>query len=157
GALDRRRLAMVRELYRWRTELAARSDRPTRVIVRDDLLIEIARRNPGRERDLHVIRGLPRRHLAAIMDVIDRARALPMAECPTLPDRDQDPPQVALISNILGAVLGDFCTRNQLAANLVASGHEIKLLVRSRLQGTSLPATALLRQGWRGRHVLPEL
>src|SRR5438046_274533 len=126
GALDRRRLAVVRELYRWRTELAARSDRPPRVLVRDDLLIECARRNTGRGRGLHVIRGSPRLHLPAIMEVVNRARALPIAECPTLPDRDQDPPQVALIGNILGAVLGDFCTRNQLAANLVASGHEMK-------------------------------
>src|SRR5262245_44691547 len=52
GALDRRRLAVVRELFFWREQKAAELNRPPRVVVRDDLLIEIARRNPTRPRDL---------------------------------------------------------------------------------------------------------
>ena len=47
GSLDRRRLAVVRALYAWREEAASQSNRPTRAIVRDDLLVEIARRNPA--------------------------------------------------------------------------------------------------------------
>src|SRR5579875_2937858 len=38
GSLDRRRLAIVRALYNWREETAARTNRPTRTIVRDDLI-----------------------------------------------------------------------------------------------------------------------
>src|SRR5262249_2833511 len=82
GSLDRRRLAVVRELYTWREATAARTNRPARTIVRDDLLVEIARRNPSRERDLHVIRGLPRRDLPAILEAGGRARALPPEPCP---------------------------------------------------------------------------
>src|SRR5262249_44346110 len=74
GSLDRRRLAVVRGLYLWREETAARTNRPARAICRDDLLIEIARRNPTRERDLQVIRGLPRRDLGAILDVVAQVR-----------------------------------------------------------------------------------
>src|SRR5207253_616087 len=66
GSLDRRRLAIVRALSHWREAVAARTNRPARSIVRDDLLIEIARRNPSRERDVSAIRGLPRRDVAAI-------------------------------------------------------------------------------------------
>jgi len=157
GTLDRRRLAVVRELYRWRNETAARSNRPARAIVRDDLLIEIARRSPSRVRDLQVIRGLPHRHLTAIVEVINRAQALPLEECPALPQREQDLPQTALIINVLTAVLGDLCTKNQLAASLVATSQDVRLLIRSRQQGTGLPATSLLCQGWRSFHVLPEL
>jgi ribonuclease D len=157
GTLDRRRLAIVRELYHWRNEAAARSNRPARTIVRDDLLIEIARRSPTRVPDLQVVRGLPRRDLAAILDVVNRARALSLEECPAVSERDQDPPQVQLVTSILTAVLGNFCACNQLAANLVAANQDMKLLARSRLLGPPLPTGSILCQGWRSRHVLPEL
>jgi ribonuclease D len=157
GTLDRRGLAIVRELYHWRNETAARLNRPARTIVRDDLLIEIARRNPSRPRDLGVIRGLPHRHLTAIVEVVERVRALPEEARPLVAEREQDPPQLPLITNVLTAVLGDFCAKNQLAANLVANNQDIRLLVRSRLQGVALPADSLLGQGWRSQQVLPEL
>ena len=157
GSLDRRRLAIVRALYQWRDEAGARTNRPTRAICRDDLLIEIARRNPTRERDLHVIRGLPRRDLAAIVDVVQQAGALPPERWPRAADREQDPPQVQLVANVLGAALGDLCARWRLAPSLVATSSDLKLLVRSRLQRGPLPAESLLTQGWRGAHVLPEL
>ncbi len=157
GALDRRRLAIVREVNRWREETAARLNRPARAVVRDDLLIEIARRNPSREKDLAVIRGLPRRDLAGILHAVQRARDLPLEQCPIAPEREQHPPQMGLIVNLLTAVLGDLCARRQLAANLVANNQDIMLLVRARLQGAPLLAESLLTQGWRCQHVLPEL
>src|SRR5437763_2863021 len=65
--LERRRVAVVRELYEWREALAALNNRPVRTIVRDDLLGEIAKRNPQSEADLAVLRGLPRAEHAAIV------------------------------------------------------------------------------------------
>ena len=44
-----------------------------------------------------------------------------------------------------------------LAPNLVASTHDVKLLVRTRQQGKDLPAESLLTRGWRSLHVLPDL
>jgi ribonuclease D len=161
GSLDRRRLAVVRELYQWREETAARTNRPARAICRDDLIVEIARRSPTRTRDLQVIRGLPRRDLDAVLQTVARARALPPEQCPAVAEREQDPPQVGLVSNVLLAVLGDLCARQQLAPNLVANSHDVKLLVRARLQtaggGDWLPHESLLTHGWRSRFVLPEL
>ena len=157
GSLDRRRLAMVRELFAWREQTAARTNRPPRTIVRDDLLIEIARRGPHTLRDLQVIRGLPRRDLEPILETVGRARTLPPEQLPALAEREQDSPQVGWVTNILMAVLGDFCTRHDMASNLVATNQDVKLLVRSRFQGGPLPAESLLTQGWRAEHVLPEL
>jgi ribonuclease D len=157
GGLDRRRLAIVRELNRWRDEVAATTNRPARTIVRDDLLVEIARRSPTRERDLEVIRGLPRRNLVGILQAVQRARALPLEQCPEATERDVDPPQLPLITNVLTAVLGDFSGRHQLAANLVANNQDVRQLVRSRIQGGPLPADSLLTQGWRGAFVVPHL
>ncbi len=157
GALDRRRLALVRAVYQWREETAARTNRPARSICRDDLIVEIARRNPNRERDLQVIRGLPRRDVGAILQVLEQARSIPLDECPAVGDREQDPPQAALVASVLGAVLGDWCARQHLAPNLVANNGDLKLLVRSYLRGVPFPAESLLAQGWRAAHVLPEL
>jgi ribonuclease D len=157
GSLDRRRLAVVRALYAWREETAARLNRPARAVVRDDLIVEIARRNPSRERDLQVIRGLPRRDLAAILEVVEQARSLPPEQCPRLAEREQDIPQVNLVASVLTAVLGDFCARRRLAPNLVASNQDVRLLVRARFHGLPLPADSSLTAGWRAEHVLPEL
>jgi ribonuclease D len=155
GSLDRRRLAVVRELFHWREETAARTNRTTRSLIRDDLIIEIARRNPTKPRDLQVVRGLPRRDLDAIVQVVERARLLPPEQCPDVLERDQDSPQVTWIVNLLMAVLGDFCVRHKLAASLVASTQDVKQLVRAQLQNT--PATGPLTRGWRAEHILPEL
>jgi hypothetical protein len=61
------------------------------------------------------------------------------------------------VSNVLTAVLGNLCTTRHLAASLVASGNDVRLLVRARLQGAALPAHSVLTQGWRSQHLLPEL
>jgi ribonuclease D len=157
GSLDRRRLAIVRALYNWREETAARTNRPTRAIIRDDLVIEIARRNPTRERDLQVVRGLPRRDLDAILQTVAEARGLPIEDCPAIFGREQDPPQVGLVANVLTAVLGDVCARRSLAPNLVASTNDVKLLVRARLADQPLASESLLTAGWRSAHILPDL
>lgn len=157
GSLDRRRLAVVRALYQWRDVTAGQTNRPIRAICRDDLLIEIAKRLPSKERDLKVIRGLPRRFAPEILEVVEQNRAIPLAECPAVLEREPDPVQLGLITNIVAAVLSNYCARCHLAPNLVAAATDMRHLVRARLQGNAFPEHSLLYQGWRRTHVLPEL
>jgi ribonuclease D len=157
GSLDRRKLAVVRALYQWREECAAQRNRPARTVVRDDLLIEIARRNPTRGRDLQVVRGLHHRDLDAIVEVVQEARRLPPEQCPEATERNEDPPQLNLVANILIAVLNDLSVRERLAANLVASNTDIRTIVRARMAKQPLPEDSLLMRGWRARHILPRL
>jgi ribonuclease D len=157
GGLDRRRLAIVRELFAWREAAAAKNNRPPRTIIRDDLLLEIARRGPTKEGDLHVVRGLPRRDLEEVVQAVQRGRDVLLEDCPPLTERDQDPPQVAMVTAILMSVLADICAKQQLASNLVAATLDVKLLVRARWQGGELPVDSLLTHGWRREHVLPDL
>lgn len=156
GALDRRGLAVVREVYGWRDRFAERINRPPRFVMRDDLLIEIARRAPARADDLQALRGVPRNQEEAILEAVRRAKALPPNECPEPETRDSEPPNVVLLANLLGVVLNDFCGRHKLAANLVASGSDLKAVVRSRAFDEPL-ADIPLSRGWRARAVLPEL
>jgi ribonuclease D len=157
GSLDRRRLAIVKQLHAWREQRAAETNRPSRVILRDDLIVEIARRSPTRARDLQVVRGLPRRDLDVIVEVVQAARALPAEECPEPSGREQEPPRAELVRALLGAVLADHCARLGLAPNLVASNQDLKLLVRARMTGAPLPESSQLTRGWRAQHLLPEL
>jgi ribonuclease D len=157
SSLDRRKLGVVRALYQWREERAAAINRPARAVVRDDLLIEIARRNPTKARDLQVVRGLHHRDLDAIVEVVQEARRLPLEQCPTAADRIEDPPQLNLVANILIAVLSDLCARQKLAANLVASNNDVRALVRARLAKEPFPESNPLVKGWRSLHILPEL
>jgi ribonuclease D len=157
GALDRRRLAVVRALFDWRDQTAARLNRPARTILRDDLIIEVARRNPARERDLHPVRGLQRRFAPDIFAVLQEVRDLPAEQWPRRIEKEQDPPQLALVGNVLVAVLADLCVKMHLASSLVATTSDVKQLVRTRIAGEPLPADVPLTHGWRGEHVLPEL
>jgi ribonuclease D len=157
GSLDRRRLGILREAYFWREQAAAECNRPPRTIVRDDLLVEIARRNPKNERDMHVVRGLARRYSAPLWEAIERARALPADDLPLPAEREQDPPQFGLIVSVLSAALADFCARHQLATSLVATNQDLKLLVRAKLLGLPSAADSLLSHGWRAQHILPHL
>ncbi len=158
GSLDRRRLAIARELFHWREEQAAHLNRPPRTVVRDDLLVEIARRNPRAQHDVQVVRGLARRFVPAIWQAIETARNLPPEEHPEPTEREQDPPQMSLLVNVLGAALADNCLRQELAPGLVAANQDLRLLVRARLQDDpALAAASQLSAGWRAAHVLPQL
>jgi len=157
GSLDRKKLAVVRELYAWREAVAERQNRPARTVVRDDLLVEIARRLPQKEKDLSVLRGLPRHDHEGILDAVRRGRAAPPEDWPALPERDNDPPQVALVTSLLMAVLGDLCARSHLTPGLAATTTDVKLLVRARFQKAEPPPESGLTHGWRSRAVLPAL
>ena len=156
GALDRRGLAIAREVYRWRERFAERVNRPPRYMMRDDLLVEVARRGPTKPEDLHTIRGLPKGQEDTILEAVKRAKALPLEQCPEPETRENDPANVVLLGNLLGVVLADFAARNRIAANLIASGSDLKSVVRSQTYNQPLPDVPLCR-GWRAAIVLPEL
>jgi ribonuclease D len=156
GSLDRRGLAVAREVYAWREGFAARVNRPPRMMLRDDLLAEIARRAPARPDDLQSLRGLPRGEADAILEAVRRAKALPVEECPEVEARENDPANVVLLGNLLGVVLADLCARLRLAPNLVSSGADLKSVVRARVARQPLPDVPLTR-GWRYHAILAEL
>lgn len=157
SSLDRRRLAILRELFVWREQTALHLNRPARVIVRDDLLVEIARRPAKSPRDLQVIRGLAHKHLGDIFAAIERGRMLPLDACPAPFEREQDPPQIGLAVSLVQAALNDYAFKQHVAPNLVASNQDVKNLVRAFAAGDARQAAALLTRGWRAEFMLPHL
>ena len=140
-----------------REAVAAELNRPPRVLVRDDLLIEIARRNPKSPDDVQTMRGMARRFVQPLWEAIERARKLSAEQLPKNIEREQDRPQVALIVNLLGAILNDFCARERLAVSLTATMNDLRDLVRAKMQKDSPSETNLLMTGWRREFVLPTL
>ncbi len=155
GVLDRKRLALLREMFNAREAIAAQMNRPPRVLVRDDLLVEVARRNPKSADEIQVMRGMARRFVQPLWEAIERARQLPSSEMPEPLEREQDRPQVALIVGLLSAVLNDFCVREKLAVGLTFTMSDLRELVRAKMQNENVPATNLLMTGWRRDFVLP--
>ncbi len=147
----------MRAIYNWREDVAASHNRPPRTFLRDDLILEIARRMPSWDRDIGSVRGVGKKFIPAILRAVETARQLPIEQCPPYVEREQELPQVPLIGNILVAVLGNFCHQAQLAVGFVANQEDLRSLVRSRLSGKPLPERCPLSRGWRREHILPEL
>jgi len=85
-ALHSRSLAALRELHRWRETIAEREDKAPFRIIGNDALLGVARALPAAPPDLAGVRELPaslaRRHGAALLDAVARAKALPDSALP---------------------------------------------------------------------------
>src|SRR4030095_13206140 len=84
--LSNRSLAIVRELWRWREQEAERRDVPPKRVLRDDLIIELAKRKTAEPKQIQAVRGMERgdlaRALPALAEAIQRALDLPEADLP---------------------------------------------------------------------------
>jgi ribonuclease D len=155
--LDRKRLAVVREMYAWREDQAAKLNRPVRFILRDDLLVEIAKRNPNKATDISSLRGLGKVDLDGILQAVHTARSLPPSQYPEIAERENDSPQISMIASLLNAILTDWCIKHHLTTSLVASSSDLKHLIRCQLDHIPLGNEFPLNRGWRRTHILPQL
>lgn len=147
--------AIVRALWRWREGEAQRQNRPPRRVLRDDLLVELARRGSADVDQIRAVRGMERRdrgpQLGAIAACIREALDLPSDEWPRSPQRLPHRPLFALLGQFLATALGSVCRERQLAPGLLGSVQDIRDYVHYRLSagdgdGRDPPAMA---QGWR--------
>jgi ribonuclease D len=87
--LPPRALAVLRELWTLREELARTADRPPFKILNEDTLLRIAQAAPPDTATLGALAGMSPRVLGrwggAILDAVESARALPESELPVLP------------------------------------------------------------------------
>lgn len=155
SGMSARQLTIVRELWRWRNAEAERRNCPAKRVLRDDLIVELARRGSDDAHQIQAVRGMNHRHLtkqvAAIADCVRKALAVPSDECPRPARRgDQVQPPLVLLGQFLSAALGCICRDAELAPSLVGSVQDVRDLVAYRLGLSStndeLPALA---SGWR--------
>jgi ribonuclease D len=96
--LNRRELAVLRELVPWRDTVAGALDRATFRVLGNEQLLDIARTQPQTKDALGKIKGMPRAILeqrgGELLDAVRRALAVPDAELPKFPRAarwDRDP------------------------------------------------------------------
>ena len=153
SGLSNKALVIVRELWRWRERVAADSNRPPRRVLRDDLIVELARRGKSELRQIKAIRGIERsgarRHLEEIADAVDTALKLPSEKWPRIP-KHSIPNQVTVLGQFLTTALTSICREKKLAPNLVGTAQHVRDLVAFELgyhpEGEEPPKLAT---GWR--------
>ncbi len=152
--LSRRGLESARRLYEWRQKIARTQDRPIRQVMRDDLLVAIAKREPASKRDLEALRDFQRGHLLArsreVLDIIAEAQLVPEDALPRHNERFEEGPGLSMVINLLNATLNQVCTERHVSASLVGSSADLKELVRWHAAGMPESNRPQLTQGWRG-------
>jgi ribonuclease D len=152
-SLDRRGLAILRELAIWRDREARRRNRPSRSIFKDDILVQVARRAPQHPRQLAELRAINPRDLDKIGDdlvqAVARGKRVPDEQCPPLlasePVLSDD--EFALVS-LLSAVLQQVARKHRISSTLIATMADLQSLVENQLHGRGAASHVL--KGWRG-------
>lgn len=151
--LSRRGLEAARRLAEWRIDEARRSNRPLRQVLRDDLLVAIAKRQPSSRRDLEALRDFNRSHLlsrsGAILAAIAEAQLVPADQLPEPLDRAEEGPGLTMVVNLLAAALAQCCAQHRVAGGLVGVSHDLKDLIRWHTRGRPESRRPGLTLGWR--------
>ena len=158
AGLSPRGLAVVRELWHWRDEEARRRDCPARRVLRDDLVIELAKRQTADVKRIRAVRGMERgdlqRYLPKIAEAVDRALKLENQDMPRL-DRKPTRPQLNLLGQFLSTALGSICRSAEVAPSLAGTAQDVRDLIAYRLNlgGFAPGEVPLLASGWRAEVV----
>ncbi len=151
--LNRRGLEVARRLSEWRVEDARRANRPLRGVLRDDLLVAIARRQPANRKDLEALRDFNRPQLLTrageILGVIAEAQAVPADDLPEPAGRHDDGPGLAMVVSLLNATLSQACAQGRIAVGLAGGSGDLKDLIRWYVEGRPGTRTPDLLVGWR--------
>ena len=158
--LDGLGLLVLERLIAWREAWAREKNRPTRALVRDDILVEIARRRPTERRELEILRGFPQARSAPICDeilsLIRTAATVPESERPVPAERSQDGPLTAALLDLLSAVVQCVCFESNLAWSLLGSNQRLREVLD--YHAGRLEERPPLLRGWRdaviGEHLI---
>lgn len=156
AGLSSRQLAIVREIWRWRDGLARDLDRPPRRVLRDDLIVELARRETDDEKRIRAVRGFERRnyqrYVTDIAAAIRIALELSEDEYPSRSKGSRRPP-LSLLGQFLSTAVGALCRDNSLAPGLVGGAQDLRDLVSHQLNLVPDEPPPKLAVGWRAEVV----
>ncbi|MEZ6063422.1 MAG: HRDC domain-containing protein [Planctomycetaceae bacterium] len=153
--LSRRDLAVLQSLARWREGEAASRNRPVRRIMRDDLMIDLAKRKPRTGRQALATRDLNRpeykRQIDTIVQIIQEACSIPDDELPSRPEdrRQESSSDEQVIGKLLSLSLSNRCAELDIAQSLVANNLDLNELVRYHRFGMNGHGLPRILDGWR--------
>lgn len=156
SGLKPRQLEIIRHLWRWREKEAKRRDRLPKRILRDDLMVELARRGITDRRKIKDIRGMERRGLADHYDSIAAAiqAGLNTAEN-DLPRRPRGMRRVVspMLSQFLSTAIACISRQHKLAPPIVGNADDVRELLGYELDRRTNDSLPSLLDGWRGEIV----
>jgi len=143
--------AVLRELAAWREAEARRRNVPRGRVMRDEVLLQLARHPPKSVIELRGLRGLHSsevdRHGGQLLATITSALALPPSAWPEVPSERKPDPESTGIVELLQAVLKARAAEEGIAPTMLATSADLQTLVEARQNLTALDLPIL--HGWR--------
>lgn len=141
-------LGVLQELAAWREREAQRRDMPRSRVLRDETLLEIAAHAPRDIDELARTRGMGRGFAEGwqgtdVLAAVVRGLEKPDSELPVLEPRDENPPGLAPIVELLRVLLRMVCEEENVAPKLVASAADLEAVAAD--DNAAVPAL----HGWR--------
>ena len=156
GKLNPRNLAIVRELWNWRYEEAKRRNQPQKRLLRDDLIVELAKRKVSSPEQIMAIRGMERsavkRKADELAACVKRGLEAPTERIPRSP-RGNTPSQLNLLGQFLAPALGTICRRAEIATSMVGTASDVRDLIAHRMGFSENGHLPTLAEGWRAELV----
>ena len=165
GNLSPRSLAIVRELWMWRRAEAERRDVPPRRILRDDLIVELAKRKSDSVEHIRRVRGMHRGMKPEMLTQLAACiRAGLEASLDDLerPSQESMPSQLNVLGQFLSPALSSICRNANVATSLAGTATDVRDLIAYRLgfAGAEDGEPPVLAIGWRAElvgHLIDEL
>ena len=143
--------AVLREVAVWREAEARRRNVPRGRVMRDEVLLQLARHPPKSVNDLRGLRGVHSsdvdRHGGQILTTITSALALPPSAWPEVPRERKPGPESTGILELLQAVLKARAAEEGIAPTMLATSADLQILVDTKQSRTALDVPIL--RGWR--------
>jgi len=131
--LKPQQLMVLKDLADWREHRAMESNRPKRWVIKDEVLLELARRAPNKPEELSRIRGLEpgqiRNSGQEIIDIIRGAQGRPREDWPELPRKTRLSEEQDTITDLLMASLRLSGIEASISVQAIATRKEVEQLV----------------------------
>jgi ribonuclease D len=142
---------VLRELAAWREAEARRRNVPRGRVMRDEVLLQLARHPPKSVHELRGLRGVHSsevdRHGEQLLATITSALALPPSAWPEVPRERKPDPESTGIVELLQAVLKARAAEQGIAPTMLATSSDLQTLVEARQNRATLDVPIL--RGWR--------
>ncbi len=143
--------AVLRELAAWREAEARRRNVPRGRVMRDEVLLQLARHPPKSVSELRGLRGVHSsevdRHGEQLLGTITSALALPPTAWPEIPRERKPDPESTGIVELLQAVLKARAAEEGIAPTMLATSSDLQTLVEAKQNRATLDVPIL--RGWR--------
>ena len=150
-SLKPRSAGVLRDLAAWREGEARRRNVPRGRVIRDEVLVQLARQTPRTLDQLRSMRGMysseVERNGQALLATMQQALAKPESEWPEVPrDRKPDPESTGVLE-LLQAMLKSKAAMENIAPTLIATTGDLQALVDRTSTEEDLDISVL--RGWR--------